>query len=286
MGSLIDFKEISESFKYLLDKLEKFGFYLVNPKGSEKEAIESIIRTIEASDIEPIKKAAMIRESRSIIRKYKNKNDIYKIALEELSKMPEQVSVDNIEKVDDEWLSRFSENAQHVSNEEVQIIWGKILAEEMRDPNTIPKSLIHSLSITDRHQAELFSILCAHTVHLENNKIYTYCDYERNKQYWIDLGLNFTELMNLQEIGLITYNPLKYYSTYNKVTNNVIINLGNSQKYVLNKPLGFNNIPYGDILFSNSGLALCKALHLPSNEIQIKHIVEGLQQDQFTVTPI
>lgn len=80
----------------------------------------------------------------------------------------ECASIDN---VDDEWLEHFQDYAEKVSDENMQVIWGKILSGEMNRPGTYSKRLLGVLSQMSKMEAEAFMTLCAYRVaHLSATK--------------------------------------------------------------------------------------------------------------------
>src|SRR5690606_28790716 len=87
---------------------------------------------------------------KEIQRQY-NIDTISRIAIAETQK--EEVA--NDEKVDEDWLGRFFKYAEDVSNEDMQKIWGKILAGEVKRPNTYSLRTLEFIKNLSTKEAEL-----------------------------------------------------------------------------------------------------------------------------------
>ena len=122
----------------------------------EEEAVHYLIEQIKNnSSIPPLLQAAYISKARETLKKYINQNSIVNLAIEQLSES------NHAESVDDSWMSLFMDAAQHVSNEQIQIIWGTLLARECNSPGAIPKTLLHTLSFIPSSRAKKFEEICS-----------------------------------------------------------------------------------------------------------------------------
>lgn len=65
----------------------------------------------------------------------------------------------NITDVDDNWLEEFQDHAEKISDEDTQIIWGKLLAGEMNSPGSYSKQLMSILSTMSKADADMFVTL-------------------------------------------------------------------------------------------------------------------------------
>lgn len=131
-----------------------------------KQALQSYIDSIEKREgLDPLMKAAFIDNARQILREYSNKSDIVQLAIEKLSD-----DIDDIKAPSEEWLSRFFEEAKHVSKREIQEIWARILAGELEEPDSIPIKLLRVVAEMDEDQAETFNRICNYTVLVYNQK--------------------------------------------------------------------------------------------------------------------
>ena len=86
-----------------------------------------------------------------------NQSKIAKIALESAK---EGTDFSESSSVDDDWLARYMDFAKFISNEDKQIIWGKILAGEFQSPGSTPPQLARILSEITEHHANIFNNIC------------------------------------------------------------------------------------------------------------------------------
>lgn len=179
-----------------------FPFY-----GAKKVAVSTYIEDIKNSDLSPEEKLIAISGVKKRIKQLNNQIKIAQIAM---NSAKEGTDFSMASQVDDEWLDRFMDSAKFVSNEEVQNIWGKILAGEFENPGSTPPSTVRILSEITAQYARAFQVLCSLEVELISR------DFQKNtataiKQiilppeydYLSEYGISFATLTELSAIGLI-----------------------------------------------------------------------------------
>jgi len=126
--------------------------------GLEKEALDTYIEEIKKSDLSPDIKARLILTAKSDLKKWKNQESIAEIAFKNAKE-----GTDFSEKsgVDEEWFERYMDAAKFVSSEEMQLIWGKILAGEFEKPGSTPPNMIRILSEITPELAQAFQKICS-----------------------------------------------------------------------------------------------------------------------------
>lgn len=198
-------KAILKPFGILTDSLTA---PLEDRRQMRKQALQSYVDSIEKrEDLDPLMKAAFIDNARQILREYSNKSDIVQLAIEKLGD-----NINNIKAPSEEWLSRFFEEAKHVSKKEIQEIWARILAGELEEPDSIPIKLLRVVAEMDTQQIKLFKIICRFVVPVFRKKDFTKLDNIINP---IICPKPCDELfnINLQELenaGLIRENDKEY----------------------------------------------------------------------------
>lgn len=103
-------------------------------------------------DVEILERAKARLAAREIQRQ-NNIENIAKVALEEL---PEEVSE---EQVDKNWRVRFFNIAEDIADEEMQTLWGRILADEVASPGGYSIRTLETLRNLSKHEAESFQRL-------------------------------------------------------------------------------------------------------------------------------
>lgn len=120
---------------------------------------------------------------------------IAKKADEEHSKMPHNNSKTTY---DFDWFVRFYETVGNVSDEEMQLMWAKILAGEVNKPNSFSLGTLDVMRNLDKQDAELFAKICKHCIQSsEGLYLPNYDNFLKNA------GITFSEILRLDEIGLV-----------------------------------------------------------------------------------
>lgn len=161
---------------------------LIGVSSSQKE--ERIEPTISLPDIALT--AANIDVSESI-RKEVNVSKAV-LAAENILSNEDQTPTDKT--VEDDWLFSWRENAGRVSSEELQGLWGSILAGEVKNPGSYSFRTMEFLKGLSKSEAELISKAAQYVV---GGAIF------RNKDSFLEQnGISFSVLLFLQEIGIIS----------------------------------------------------------------------------------
>jgi hypothetical protein len=110
--------------------------------------------TLESAAMKSLPAQIAARVDFQEAKRQKNLGQVVDAACKEL---PENVSG---EPVDPDWVSRFFSVAQEVSNEQMQQIWGRLLAGEVAQPGSFSLRAIERLRNMTSSEAKLFSELC------------------------------------------------------------------------------------------------------------------------------
>lgn len=256
MDSLINFEGLSEIVINFTNKLSDAVGWIANRETPNKLAMNTYIKEIQESEMDPLVKAALISNARKTIKEYCNQNDIFKIAIQSINKDA------NPQNIDDDWLARFMDKAKVVSSKEFQWIWGEILARECNIPGSIPSILLYSLEKMDKEDAETFATLCRMSVKVEqeNNPIIVR---SKLKQYE-EFGITLDRLVNLSAIGLIEidFNIVSngYSLEFEKIPSRIQYY---GQEY---KVLNTKEIPIGNVIFTKAGQALSQSIEVDKIE--------------------
>lgn len=99
---------------------------------------------------------------------------------------------------DFDWFVRFYEAVGNVSDEAMQELWAKLLAGELAEPSSFSLKTIDVLRNLSKKDAELFSLICSHSVMTRGqNFLPNYDTYLENHNIY------YTDIMKLNEQGLI-----------------------------------------------------------------------------------
>lgn len=231
-------------------------------KEAEKQFIKNIMSD---TSIDDNLKIILVSNHKQVFKHYRNQEKIVEFALgniEESSK---------IDKVDDDWLSYFFDNAKNVSKENIQVVWGKLLANELTNYGSVSKSLIHILATISNEDAEAFNKLCRYSCEIDGKEhVLIFDGYE---DLYTKDGLDFSQLSELARLGLIQYNSISgFVSMMDKNSNKTFeIKLFDKLFSINSKDIRekkYKVLEVGNVLLTKDGDSLLKAINpIPSEEM-------------------
>lgn len=99
---------------------------------------------------------------------------------------------------DFDWFVRFYEAVGNISDEVMQELWAKLLAGEVAEPSSFSLKTIDVLRNLSKKDAELFSLICSHSVMAREQNFLPHYDTYLEKH-----NIYYTDIMKLNEQGLI-----------------------------------------------------------------------------------
>jgi hypothetical protein len=181
-------------------------------------------------------RAAAKKFTHKVVREQVNLDKVSEVAFVQLQsdKAPASDAQDGAaEAVPDisvDWLNAFEREASQMSTEGMQLLFGKILAGEIRKPSSFSIKTIKLMAELDGRGANLFRLLCSLSISLRVPKSNTVIDARvvslggnAGANSLQSYGLNFDNLNLLQEYGLVIsdYNSYMDYRPAVAVENRV-----------------------------------------------------------------
>jgi hypothetical protein len=150
-------------------------------------------REIQAESIDRVQERLLYKE----LKRQINLERIIQTTAEQLINKKE---VSN-EPVDEDWIIRFFNIVQDVSNEEMQKIWSRILAGEITQPRTYSLRTLELLKNLDKNEAEIFMKFGRLAISSEDYSFLINPNHDKllEEKY----NLTFRERLLLEELGLI-----------------------------------------------------------------------------------
>jgi hypothetical protein len=165
---------------------------------AEAEKIGEITR-IEISELQHRAIRRFITEE---AKKQENIESVTKKALEGLN---EKARPDQVE---DDWISNFFDKCRLVSDDEMQSLWGKVLAGEANSPGTFSKRTVNFIGSLDKSDATLFTSLCSYAWFLGD---LVPLIYDPEAEIYTKNGINFMALKHLDALSLISFDTVGGY---------------------------------------------------------------------------
>lgn len=260
--SNVDLQPVAEVTNNLIDKLSSSIGFVFIPRGKILHKIESekvfLEEVSKREDIDILTKAAIISNTRKIIKEYINQNDIVQIAIDNLKKNAKP------NEIDDNWLTEVMDKCKNVCDEKIKIIWGKILAEECNERDSIPKKIFNIMPYIDYEEAQLFEKVCKFSILKKTtNDIVPFIVFYNSgfDNFWTEYNFTFDEFRKLEEIGLIVYRESGIY--LDKKGKEIFI-IGEKEFEV--ESVWENKIYVGNVIYTKVGAIIARLIK-ENNEI-------------------
>lgn len=230
--------------------------------GIEKKAVDMYIEEIEKSDLSTEAKMILLLNAKKTVKKLKNQKNVAEIAI---NNAKEGTDFSEESGVNEEWFDRFMESASFVSDEQMQLVWGKILANEFETPGTMPPNMLRILSEFTQEYAMAFRSLCSMRMLLlaisEDEKVMegrwrNVIIFEKNVEYMNKIGLSFEMLNELETLGVIKFDALAGYSAIGIKYDKVLVYINGTVIETSSHP--DDKFPIGNVIFTDAGGALRK----------------------------
>lgn len=235
--SLVDVGKLSKPATVLVEKISNAIGIVYEPRRIKQKAIAeaeaSKTKALMDLEIEDIQKRAL---NRLVTEEIKKQENIESITEKSFSSLEDDATPEDIE---DDWLSNFFDKCKLISDNEMQTLWAQILAGESNTPETFSKRTIEFISTLDKSDALLFDNFLKYCWFIGGYQPLI-IDYKDN-QIYENNNMTFSNLMHLDEIGLISFNPT---SGFVKIFNSDTFSIGYYGR-ILN--LDFKNIPKKEI---------------------------------------
>ena len=165
------------------------------------------------------------------------------------------------EPVEQGWINRFFDSVADVSDEDLQNLWGKVLAGEIKQPSSFSLRTLEALKNISKYEAELFNKVSPYIVNMEGG-LFTTSTTELLKKH----GITYGEIMRLDECGLI--NSAGLVSLNSKVSDSHHIAIYNSSKIALIRGLESNTttVSIGEFGLTGAGKELFRLLDVTPND--------------------
>jgi hypothetical protein len=244
-------------------------------------------------------RAAAAKFAQKIVRERVNLDRISEIAAQQLrSEQPGAAS--NVESeappISEDWLNAFENAAAQMSSEQMQRLFGKILAGEIRRPSSYSVKTVSLMAQLDNEAAALFRLLCSLSISWRVPAINRIMDARvvsmgnAGANSLQAYGLNFDALNILQEYGLIIsdYNSYMDYQMAVAYEQKLVLPLihQNTQWGLVPKgpPAARQEFRVHGVAFSRSGKELLRVIEIQPNETYTEALKHFLDQQGMTMT--
>ena len=157
------------------------------------------------------------------------------------------------DKIDDDWVSNFFDKSRIVSDEQMQELWGKILAGEGNNPGRFSRKTVNLIADLDKRDAELFTNLCRFAWRI--NGSYEPLVYDPQLTVYNQLGINFSSIGHLEALGLVRHSGATSFIKTN-LPNTASAVYATTEVTLTFPSAEMNQLDVGEVLFTNYGRQL------------------------------
>lgn len=163
---------------------------------------------IDTTDFDAFVKRSQSRLAFQELTKQKNIESVIDFAYSEL----ENQDAVTDEPVDQDWVISFFNSVEDISNEHMQQLWGKLLAGEIKKPNSFSKRTLNILKNLTQKEANMFQSISPYILRCAGDRTKSFDDYFlprdmfSGRKFSEKHGIHFPEILILNEAGLISEN--------------------------------------------------------------------------------
>ncbi|WP_332235140.1 DUF2806 domain-containing protein [Vibrio harveyi] len=173
---------------------------LYHPLGTVRQAkadakAKIIIAKADAEIAELNKRANERVEHREMLRQ----NNIENVVSIAANEMPTEVSENP---VDVDWTLQFFDAAQDVCDNDMQLLWARILAGEVSEPGSFSKRTLQFLKTLDKFEAEKFVDFCSFVLQFETGQCFI-IDNDATRSIMRNKAGNYDLFSHFNSIGLV-----------------------------------------------------------------------------------
>lgn len=225
-----------------------------------------------------------------IVKEQANREAVVSEAVKNLSEDPPKS--DTAIEIDEDWLSLFSDLASKRSSEELQQLFGKILAGEIRQPGSFSPASIQTLSTLTGKVAKHFQNLCDLSIQSPGGFTFIVINFypKFHSSGEKSLGITYSDLVALQSAGLLPpslNNQLDFEAHIGKVPvsycgNNVVFSKNSQLQTGNTKKLPKLNI----LLFSPIGHELRSIVPVNQNSVYHAKLLQWFKEHEIDILSV
>lgn len=274
--SLVNLGELSKPATVLIERVSDAVGGIFKPhqivRVAKAKAEAEKIKAIAGIEISEIEQQAL---ERFVKEEGKKQENIEKITAKAAQQLGDNAKP---EELDDDWIANFFEKCRTVSDNEMQSLWAKLLAGEATTPGTYAKRTVGFVSNLDKSDAHMFTNLCTFRWSVVDLALLIF---DIEDKIYQKHGIGFSEIMHLDEIGLITFNNLSNFVQKNLPKKVLVFHYG--QPIALELPKEKNNdFVLGHVLLTKIGQELAPICGSNCSGEFLEYVVERWARQDFS----
>ena len=253
--SLFNAGELTKPATVLIEKISTAVGTLWEPRQVRRvaQAKADAAMTLAKSDIEidELKRRAVQRFVEEETRKQSNMESIIEKAVQDVDANAPTEHVEN------DWITNFFDKCRSVSDDEMQVLWSRILSGEANAPGSFSRKTVNLVADLDKASGELFHTLCSFGWQYGDELLPLIFD--SSHQIYKQRGIDLYSLGELAAIGLIQINVATGFALLDLPKMRTIAY--HDRPVLLTFPKEeANSLNIGTVLTTPSGRQLCRIL--------------------------
>ena len=221
-------------------------------------------------------------DQRIIFQQLKRQSNIEKIVLEAVEELKSEETISE-ERPAEDWVTRFFSISQDISSEEMQILWSKILASEVKTPNSYSLRTLDLLRNISTKEAEVFAKVGGLSIGHDNG------NYLLNDEGLLKtVGISFSDQLLLEDLGLLLSKDIEIKFNANNKGKTTYLVLGGKILFIKN-PQNVSRVGLSVHAFSKAGNEMLSLIEKKSNDLYLEKIAQSIGRDKrinFSVADI
>lgn len=217
------------------------------------------------AELTAIEKRVVAKE----LKRQKNINNVVAVAAQSL-KDDKDVSS---EPVNPDWATRFFDIAQDISDETMQDLWGRILAGEVKRPNSYSLRTLDVLRNITREEAELFEKIAQYVLYDGSYYIYQGIFDKESK-----IECRYADIALLIEIGLVQAGSMvvqKYFNNEGEIMEHHMY-YGNQYVAFVEMPSNLKEMSFPIYPLTHAGEELYKLISLKPQKKYFEYVLHKI----------
>ncbi len=212
-------------------------------------------------------------QKKQILRETERIQNLVKTVILTAQELVNYADLVSTEPVNKDWAIRFFNIVQDIDDKQLRVIWSRILADEIKKPESFSIRTLETLKNISKNEAEYFQK--AVSLSFENQYIIETDPNNGNEFY--DYGLSYYGIMMLNDAGLLLPNK-STFTALPKEKNKRNLE-SKSEKISITRDKFEEDLVYGAINFTIAGKETSRIIDVKSNEGYI-HIVKKFLRDK------
>jgi hypothetical protein len=268
----------SEAAKVLIEKIaDAIGGYFKPfqiKRVAKAEAEAEIIRTKAMIKSDELQRRAVVRFIAEEAKKQDNIENITRKAIPLLSESS------NPQEMENDWITNFFDKCRIISDDEMQILWSRVLAGEANAPGSFSKRTVNSLASLDKTDAQSFTSLCSFTWEIDDDL--SPLIFDPSARIYLRHKVGFITLQHLDDIGLISFEYPGF--TRKHLPMSTITRYYGTQLTIKFKEAPDIELPIGHAMFTRTGKELARICGAKPVDDFIDYVIKRWEKEEFTLS--